>query len=36
MTRFGSSAPAPVAFDRFGFTVQHVVQAAQELVVKRA
>jgi transketolase len=35
MTSFGSSAPANVAFDRFGFNVQHVVQTAQELVVRK-
>ncbi len=35
MTSFGSSAPANVAFDRFGFNIQHVVQTAQELVVRK-
>ena len=29
---FGESAPAPVVFEHFGFTVDNVVKAAQEAV----
>ncbi len=32
MQRFGASAPAKVLFEKFGFTVDHVVAAAKELL----
>ncbi len=31
---FGASAPADVLFEKFGFTVNHVVEVAQELLAK--
>jgi transketolase len=34
MTRFGSSAPAEVAMEKFGFTVSNVVQCAKEVLKK--
>jgi transketolase len=34
MRRFGASAPADVLFEKFGFTVDHVVEAAKELLGK--
>jgi len=32
MTRFGASAPAPVLFEKFGFTPAHVADAARSLL----
>ena len=34
MQRFGASAPANVLFEKFGFTVDHVVEVAKELLGK--
>ncbi|MBQ4567766.1 MAG: transketolase [Desulfovibrio sp.] len=34
MTRFGESAPGPVVFEKFGFTVEHVLELAQALIKK--
>jgi transketolase len=34
MTTFGASAPAKDLFNKFGFTVQHVVQAAKDVLAK--
>ena len=34
MTRFGASAPAKDLFQKFGFTVEHVVQAAKSVLAK--
>jgi len=34
MTSFGASAPAKDLFQKFGFTVEHVIQAAQEVLGK--
>jgi transketolase len=31
MERFGASAPAKVLFEKFGFTVNHVIAKAKEL-----
>ena len=32
MPRFGASAPAEVLAEKFGFTVDHVVEVAKELL----
>ncbi|MDO5483478.1 MAG: transketolase [Desulfovibrionaceae bacterium] len=32
MTRFGASAPGPVVFEQLGFTVEHVLEMARELL----
>ena len=34
LDRFGSSAPAPVLFDKFGFTVENIARQAVELLRK--
>lgn len=34
MTRFGASAPAKDLFQKFGFTVEHVIQAAKSVLAK--
>ncbi len=34
LDRFGASAPGPIAMEKLGFTVQHVVDAAKGLVKK--
>jgi transketolase len=34
MTTFGASAPAKDLFNKFGFTVEHVVQAAKDVLAK--
>jgi transketolase len=34
MRRFGASAPANVLFEKFGFTVDHVIEVARELLGK--
>ena len=34
MHRFGASAPGPVMLEKFGFTAEHVVQAARDLLEK--
>jgi transketolase len=34
MHRFGASAPGPVMLEKFGFTAEHVVQAATDLLEK--
>ena len=31
LDRFGASAPAPVLFEQFGFTVEHIVQKARDV-----
>src|SRR5690606_38120846 len=36
LDRFGASAPAGDLFPRFGFTVEHVVEAARSLVERRS
>ncbi|MFO7986357.1 MAG: transketolase [Desulfatiglandaceae bacterium] len=36
LDRFGASAPNGVLFEKFGFTVRHVVEAARALVQSRA
>ena len=35
MTTFGASAPAKDLFKKFGFTVDHVIQAAREVLARR-
>jgi transketolase len=32
MDRFGASAPAKILFEKFGFTVNHIVERAKELL----
>jgi transketolase len=32
LNRFGASAPADILFKKFGFTPEHVVAAAKELL----
>jgi transketolase len=32
MTSFGASAPGPVAMEKFGFTVPHVVDAVKQVI----
>jgi transketolase len=34
LDRFGASAPGPIALDKLGFNVGHVVEAAKSLVKK--
>jgi transketolase len=34
MESFGTSAPAPVLYEKFGITAEHVVQAAKKLIMK--
>ncbi len=34
LDRFGASAPGPIAMEKLGFTVEHVVEAAKSLVKK--
>jgi transketolase len=34
MTTFGASAPAKDLFKKFGFTVDHVIQAAKQVLAK--
>lgn len=33
--RFGASAPGPVLFDKFGFTVDNIVKTAMNLIEKQ-
>jgi transketolase len=32
METFGASAPAPILFEKFGFTAEKIIAAAQELL----
>ena len=32
MNRFGASAPADILFDKFGFTVENIVNCAKEIL----
>jgi transketolase len=32
MTTFGASAPAPILFEKFGFTVAHVVDTVKKVI----
>ena len=36
MTTFGASAPAAAAFEHFGFTVEHVVDAGRAVTARAA
>jgi transketolase len=36
MDGFGASAPASVLYEKFGITVDHVAQAAKELIKKKS
>jgi len=33
--RFGASAPAKVLFEKFGFTVEHVIEKAREVLSQK-
>jgi transketolase len=35
LDRFGASAPGPILFKEFGFSVQHVVERATQLASRR-
>jgi len=34
MDTFGASAPGPVLYEKFGFTVEKIIEAAQDLLCR--